>query len=94
MPLIYKSVMRARLIMLCFISPLLVVLLECGVKSRHGESQFNVQGLIGGNPPLSLVGEEYAVVLEEFVAQCDDLKSEEVSARNISTKSIGVIFRM
>lgn len=47
-------------------------------RSRHGESMFNVQGLIGGNPPLSPLGEEYANVLVDYVGQSDELATDEV----------------
>lgn len=36
--------------------------------SRHGESQFNAQGRIGGDSPLSPRGLLYATKLNEFVA--------------------------
>jgi broad specificity phosphatase PhoE/predicted kinase len=36
--------------------------------SRHGESRFNLEGRIGGNPGLSARGEAYAGALAEFVA--------------------------
>lgn len=48
--------------------------------SRHGESVFNVQGLIGGNPPLSPLGEQYAELLSEFAEQSEELSSDEVMA--------------
>lgn len=35
--------------------------------SRHGQSEYNVLGKIGGNPPLSPAGEEYARRLGEWV---------------------------
>lgn len=34
--------------------------------SRHGESEFNLYGKIGGNSPLSTQGEKYAVNLAEY----------------------------
>jgi len=34
--------------------------------SRHGQSEYNVLGKIGGNPPLSRAGEEYARRLGEW----------------------------
>eukprot|EP00904_Undaria_pinnatifida_P009679 jgi/Undpi1/5841/HiC_scaffold_2.g01115.m1 len=46
--------------------------------SRHGESMFNTQGLIGGNPALSPNGEEYARVLVDYVAQSEELATEEL----------------
>lgn len=36
--------------------------------SRHGQSQYNVQGRLGGNSPLSCKGEQYAAKLGEFMA--------------------------
>lgn len=39
---------------------------------------FNVQGLIGGNPPLSPLGEDYADVLVDYVGQSDELATDEV----------------
>ena len=41
---------------------------------------FNTQGLIGGNPALSPNGEEYAHVLVDYVAQSEELATEEVGA--------------
>lgn len=35
--------------------------------SRHGQSTYNVLGKIGGNPPLSPAGEEYAHRLGKWV---------------------------
>ncbi|WBW73388.1 fructose-2 [Schizosaccharomyces osmophilus] len=37
--------------------------------SRHGESEFNVQGRIGGNSGLSSQGEKYASLLPEYVSK-------------------------
>eukprot|EP00966_Prymnesium_polylepis_P129337 2991299-Prymnesium_polylepis.2 len=36
---------------------------------RHGYSEYNVQSKLGGNPPLSQWGEEYARRLGEWVGQ-------------------------
>jgi broad specificity phosphatase PhoE/predicted kinase len=38
--------------------------------TRHGESEFNLLGRIGGDPPLSSRGEEYARCLSDFVRNC------------------------
>ncbi|CAB1114562.1 unnamed protein product [Ectocarpus sp. CCAP 1310/34] len=46
--------------------------------SRHGESMFNTQGLIGGDPPLSPLGEEYAKVLVDYVKQSEELPNDEL----------------
>eukprot|EP00903_Cladosiphon_okamuranus_P005436 g5422.t1 len=46
--------------------------------SRHGESMFNTQGLIGGNPPLSPLGEEYAKVLADYVEESEELDTNEL----------------
>eukprot|EP00937_MAST-01D_sp_MAST-1D-sp2_P006680 g6680.t1 len=35
--------------------------------TRHGESMYNVQGLIGGDPPLSPEGQKYASALAHFM---------------------------
>jgi broad specificity phosphatase PhoE/predicted kinase len=35
--------------------------------TRHGESEFNLLGRIGGDPPLTAKGEEYARALGEFI---------------------------
>jgi 6-phosphofructo-2-kinase/fructose-2,6-biphosphatase len=35
--------------------------------TRHGESQDNIRGRIGGDPPLSEQGEKYALRLADFV---------------------------
>ena len=37
--------------------------------SRHGQSEYNVLGKIGGNPPLSEAGKRYAERLGEWVPQ-------------------------
>ena len=37
--------------------------------SRHGQSEYNVLGKIGGNPPLSPAGEEYARRLGKWVPE-------------------------
>ena len=37
--------------------------------TRHGQSEYNVLGKIGGNPPLSVRGAEYAKRLGEWVRQ-------------------------
>ncbi|CAN0355846.1 unnamed protein product, partial [Hapterophycus canaliculatus] len=39
---------------------------------------FNTQGLIGGNPPLSPLGEEYAKVLVDYVEQSDELSTDKL----------------
>lgn len=39
---------------------------------------FNTKGLIGGNPPLSPLGEQYSKVLVDFVEQSDELSTDEV----------------
>ena len=33
--------------------------------TRHGESQYNVEDRIGGNPPLTEKGREYATALRD-----------------------------
>lgn len=57
---------------------LVVVISTLACHSRHGESMFNTQGLIGGNPPLSPLGEQYAEVLVDYVEQSDELSTDEV----------------
>ena len=37
--------------------------------SRHGQSEYNVLGKIGGNPPLSKAGEDYALRLGDWVPE-------------------------
>ncbi|KAI9027883.1 6-phosphofructo-2-kinase [Hyaloraphidium curvatum] len=34
--------------------------------TRHGESQFNVEGRVGGDPPLTAAGRQYAAALSRF----------------------------
>jgi len=47
--------------------------------SRHGESQFNVKGLIGGDSSLSNLGEKYAERLAEWVSNCPELPADLLS---------------
>jgi broad specificity phosphatase PhoE len=35
--------------------------------TRHGESEYNAQGKIGGDSPLTIAGEEYAHALADWV---------------------------
>lgn len=69
----------------CLPSPLLYffywVFMNQSKYSRHGESMFNTQGLIGGDPPLSPLGEEYAKVLVDYVQQSEELPNDEVCRR-------------
>lgn len=37
--------------------------------TRHGESQFNVEGRVGGDPPLTAAGRQYAAALARFIAK-------------------------
>ncbi|CAM9132046.1 unnamed protein product [Phaeothamnion confervicola] len=46
--------------------------------TRHGESEFNVRGLIGGDPPLSVMGEEYGRTMAAFVEQSEDLPEDKL----------------
>ena len=41
--------------------------------TRHGESEFNLLGRIGGDPPLTARGEEYARALGEFITSREAL---------------------
>ncbi|CAE6436930.1 unnamed protein product [Rhizoctonia solani] len=45
--------------------------------SRHGESQFNVEGKIGGDAPLSARGRQYAAALPKLVK--DNIKDAELT---------------
>ncbi|KAF8744755.1 Bifunctional 6-phosphofructo-2-kinase fructose-2,6-bisphosphate 2-phosphatase, partial [Rhizoctonia solani] len=45
--------------------------------SRHGESQFNVEGKIGGDAPLSARGRQYAAALPKLVR--DNIKDAELT---------------
>jgi len=51
--------------------------------SRHGQSEYNVLGKIGGNPPLSQPGYQYSEKLAEWVPDnvCKDSKGSVVKAR-------------
>lgn len=51
--------------------------------TRHGESQDNVRGRIGGDPPLSEAGEKYALRLADFVHK--RLKNERTASIWTST---------
>jgi 6-phosphofructo-2-kinase/fructose-2,6-biphosphatase len=51
--------------------------------TRHGESQDNVRGRIGGDPPLSEAGEKYALRLADFVHK--RLKNEHTASIWTST---------
>ena len=56
--------------------------------TRHGESEFNLEGRIGGNPPLSERGREYAQSLVEFFAATKPERMEAWTSsldRSIST---------
>jgi predicted kinase len=44
--------------------------------TRHGESMFNVEDKIGGDPDLSPMGKQYAEELVKFVENCPDLPKE------------------
>jgi len=46
--------------------------------SRHGQSQYNVLGKVGGDSDLSPAGEEYALKLAEF-AETDILHPDRYS---------------
>lgn len=54
--------------------------------SRHGESLFNVQNLIGGDSELSEMGKEYAQELASFVANSPDLPVENLSVWSSTMK--------
>lgn len=47
--------------------------------SRHGQSEYNVENRIGGDSPLSILGEQYAENLGEFVKNCEDLPANQLS---------------
>ena len=51
--------------------------------SRHGQSEYNRTGKIGGDSPLSPAGEAYARKLADYVAEkiCKDANGEHVRAR-------------
>jgi broad specificity phosphatase PhoE len=36
--------------------------------TRHGESQFNVEGRVGGDPPLTAAGRKYAAAMARYFA--------------------------
>jgi len=46
--------------------------------TRHGESEFNVRGLIGGDSGLSHKGAMYARALSEYIAEQADLPSDQL----------------
>lgn len=54
--------------------------------TRHGESQYNVSGRIGGDPPLSPRGEEYSVKLAEFLQK--RLKHERMASVGLPSSSL------
>jgi hypothetical protein len=54
--------------------------------TRHGESQDNIRGRIGGDPPLSEQGEKYALRLADFVHK--RLKTE--AAASVSCLSLSL----
>jgi len=52
--------------------------------SRHGESTYNVEKKLGGDPPLSLCGDEYARRLGDYAERCiqaDARTGKKVAAR-------------
>jgi len=46
--------------------------------SRHGESEFNEKGFVGGDSNLSPLGEKYAHKLADWVSECSDLPSDKL----------------
>jgi len=54
--------------------------------SRHGESMFNIHGLIGGDPDLSPRGKLYAEALREFCFKCEDLPENALSVWSSTMK--------
>ena len=61
-----------------YLSNIVFFLLNINIKkkkiylTRHGESQYNVQKLIGGDSSLSPKGDNYALKLYEYIKQTDD----------------------
>jgi broad specificity phosphatase PhoE len=47
--------------------------------SRHGESEFNVRGLIGGDAPLSAAGHRYSIALGEYILAQPELQHSQFS---------------
>jgi len=56
--------------------------------SRHGQSEYNVLGKIGGNPPLSAAGAEYARRLGEWVPRNIMLQDGKVVRARLWTSSL------
>jgi len=56
--------------------------------SRHGQSEYNVQGKIGGNPPLSLAGEEYARRLGDWAPKHVTVHKGRVAKARLWTSSL------
>lgn len=56
------------------------------LEAQHGESQFNVEGKIGGDAPLSVRGKQYAAALPGLVK--DNIKDAELTVGLVKTRRI------
>jgi len=56
--------------------------------TRHGESQHNVKGLIGGDPYLSDNGAKYAEALANFIASEKEITKDELEELSVWTSTL------
>lgn len=56
--------------------------------TRHGESQHNVKGLIGGDPDLSPNGVKYAKALASFIASEKEITRDELEELSVWTSTL------
>ena len=56
--------------------------------TRHGESQHNVKGLIGGDPYLSPNGVKYAQTLAQFIASEKEITRDELEELSVWTSTL------
>lgn len=56
--------------------------------TRHGESQHNVKGLIGGDPYLSPNGVKYAEALASFIASEKEITRDELEELSVWTSTL------
>ena len=54
--------------------------------SRHGESEYNVEERIGGDPPLTKRGERYAKALGQYINALGRHQKESIQKETMNAK--------